>query len=256
MVGDIYRESAAEIADSLADMPDAPARARQELFLAILVLLRALRRRLYQALWEDIRVEVQATASRFEDLSSVYLENVIAREHAGAFGYLDRSLNSIQTLASSLRRDVGGLHLRSALGSSNVPAAERRRKLRERLVAILATNGRVYRYEPGYYAELVKTSASDAVTKTATLEQARVVGSDLVVIAGPSSEHGFCDRMVGKVFSVSGTHAVAKPLANAFGGPPWHPRCKHWLEVFDESSVTPEELAVLADTEDLVGGIL
>jgi hypothetical protein len=260
-----FRRYGIEIADHLSEMPKAKPAERRKLFLAIVLLLSNLRlflrRRLTQVFRDFAKAEQQRllASSNFPKealdaalLSDSQINLLTEAAYSSAVGYLGRSLTAIQGLASTLQTSNDPRALQRIVGKTDSPI-ETQKWLREKLVAILAANGRYYRYEPGYYAEIVRKATEGELSKRIVRTQARILGSDLVQIVGPESQHGFCAKVLNRVFSLSGTHAVAKPVSLIGGPAPFHISCTHSTVVFSEAGVSAAELLALTTIpEDLL----
>jgi hypothetical protein len=233
---DDFRTTAANLADHLADMSHEEPGKRRKHYIEILAILMLLRRRTSERLRRILRssaieehakllLQLPATAA----LTESQLEGIISAAFPGAMGFLERSISGIHRLASSLLTDRTGIVLKSAVGvDKNSP--DFRRRLRERLVSVLATDGRYRHYEPSYYAELVLVTTIGDLQKKIVRAQASNLSTDLVRIAGPDSKHGFCKAVLGRVFSISGTHSTYPSLAGLpNGGAPFHAFCSHYM---------------------------
>lgn len=136
-----------------------------------------------------------------------------------------------------------------AAGAASVASIRARaiNRMRSQLLQLLGANGRIYRYDLGYYVALAAHVFKGNLSHQISLTRASRLGSDLVQVSPQRSTIGdYCDLYRGKVFSISGTHRFANPLSLApAGGTPFHPWCHHWMIPFDESSVSPEKLREL-----------
>ena len=85
-----------------------------------------------------------------------------------------------------------------------------------------------------HYCELVaRTETRDAMVK-GTINRLNENGYDLVIVTGPPTDCEICAEFVGQVYSISGTHPRYPALAEAMGGPPYHPNCEHGLGAYVE----------------------
>lgn len=102
----------------------------------------------------------------------------------------------------------------------------------EHQVTVPTRGGNSRAFGLAYYLSIVLASAFGRARNLASLDTVRENDLDLVkVSANPSTIGDFCDAYAGKVFSVSGNHPTAPPLARTVaGGPPFHVNCLHWLE--------------------------
>ncbi len=252
-----YRDASVELAEKLTDLPKQDPNGRRRLYLAILLLLRRLRTSLFTELRAALRKAVQEQYARLQAesnlslsgpqiLSDVDLINIADDQNSQSFGYFERSLVSIRGLAASLQSGDESAITRF-LGISRSSTSNLKQKLRDGLIVVLAQNGRYYHYSPEYYAELVKQTAEASLSKTLSVEQARKAETDLVQIVGPPSEHALCAGLVGKIFSISGTHPIAPPLSMIGTGAPTHPFCRHRTVPLDVSQISHEEF--LKNTE-------
>lgn len=85
------------------------------------------------------------------------------------------------------------------------------------------------RWDLSTYARMcARTTASEAMSE-ATVNRALDDGEDLVRVSKHPHPHDICSRYEGRVFSISG-ESRRYPLLVA--RPPFHPNCRHRLEVF------------------------
>lgn len=258
-----FRKASIEIADRLSEMQQAEPRQRRKEYLAVLALLLLLRRNLYVWLKDFLRAFSRSENSKLvgltgqlADLSDSQLDAIAAGAFASAYGYFNRSITSIQSLASSLQTDRGAMALRRLVGNTQSPS-DIRRKLREKLVSVLAQNGRYFSYEPGYYAGMVSQAAEAKISESILDHQAQKIGSDLVQVMGPPSKHALCEKMRGRVFSLSGAHEFAEPASMVPGtAGRAHMNCKHYFRVVGPDEFDVSELRQLAhigpDLRDLL----
>lgn len=254
-----YRQHIYEIADHLADMPAAKPTERRHLYLDVLALLQALR----QVVWLRLSAVVRASArdeyakllehTNFSEdalaksaLSESQLAAIVMQSYLNASGYLNRSLSQIQAAASALRGASSDSVLRRLAGSSSISNSDLRKRLRERLGMTLASNGRTYSYEPGYYLRMVVGSAESTISRRIAELQSNLLDTDLIIVVGPSSQHAACENARNKVFSLSGTHSDAMPVSVLEnGGPTYHLGCRHQQIPFDRTAVSDAEFAEL-----------
>ena len=85
-----------------------------------------------------------------------------------------------------------------------------------------------------YYCELVARTATRQATVQGTIDRLSDNGLDLVVVVGPRDTCEICQEFVGQVYSISGRSEKYPSLAEAMGGPPYHPNCEHGLGAFVE----------------------
>lgn len=259
-----YRRQMHEIADRLADMSTAPQERRRTEYLAVLAMLMQLQRFLRVALSEVLRKAVVQEYQKIietsnfsdEDLKSArltqeQLDYFANSAYAGTAGFFLRSINNVQGLASALR-STQTRALQRVLGGPT-EASEIRKRLRERLGIVLATNGKYYHYEPGYYAKGVVSRAVSELSRKLVTEQARYLGTDLVQIVGPPSDHAECSDAINKVFSISGTDPQAPPLDDLrkIGGATFHFGCRHHQTIFDRSKVSESEFLAMTDWQGI-----
>ena len=111
-------------------------------------------------------------------------------------------------------------------------------------VHVINKNGVSMRFDADYYAGLVAQNERRQAMTSATITRTAQNGEDLVVVSSNFSTVGdFCDAYRGRIYSLSGTHPVAAPLAAIpNGGPPLHPSCRHsvhpWIAEFHDEAET------------------
>lgn len=175
---------------------------------------------------------------------------------------LTAAINSTEGVAVRLSRgvlsDVPAKHLArlqalrrqqvvSAATSTEPELAAIRLQLRETfrtsLVRVIGTNARTYAYDFKYYAALAVSQAKENTRTALATERVAAADHDLVQISkNPSLIGDYCDLYRGKVFSLSGSHAIFPPLSSApNGGPPFHPWCRHTIKPFDDSGMTDDQ---------------
>lgn len=164
-------------------------------------------------------------------------------------GRVDAALQSVSTLATRLVFAPDPLNVVDA-SSRNVyqrainagaSVAEARSKaltnFRDKVVlrpaAVQGASGLTRQYALTYYLGMLGTNAVTQAVNIAPKFVAIGSGLDLVRVSPQPSKHGdFCDAYAGRVFSLSGTHPVFPSIAlTPNGGPPYHPLCRHTLEV-------------------------
>lgn len=155
--------------------------------------------------------------------------------------------------ATVLREDEGRLRaalLAGAAGAAVVASVRAlvAERLREGMLELLGANGKMYRYDLGYYLSLAATGMKGALQSGLVLGASRALGLDLVQVSSqPSTIGDYCDLYRGKVFSVSGTHPIFPPLSVAPSkGTPFHPWCHHTMSLFDDSRMTAQQKRELA----------
>ena len=123
--------------------------------------------------------------------------------------------------------------------------------LEENWVGFVDKAGR--RWDLFNYAEmLTRTKVAEAESR-GTEDRLVANGLDLVQITSHNAED-WCSFYEGKVFSISGTHPMYPPLAQApNGGTPFHPRCRHREAPFIEKFHSPEELEAAKIDPSLLG---
>ena len=111
-------------------------------------------------------------------------------------------------------------------------AEEVRGQLTRGIVQITGRDGVSRQYMGDGYAGLVADHARQQAMSQGALYRISQNGEDLTMVSANFSLIGdFCDAYRGRVYSISGTHPVAPPLAALpNGGPPLHPRCLHVLQ--------------------------
>lgn len=126
------------------------------------------------------------------------------------------------------------------------------KSFRTGMIRVLGTNGKTYRYEPGYYVSLAADSLRGNVQAALVRSRAETLGVDLLQVSeNPSTIGDYCDLYRGKVFSISGTSSVYPPLAWApAGGTPFHPWCHHRMTPFSDANLTDAEKRHLANIPD------
>lgn len=161
----------------------------------------------------------------------------------GMLADVDKALASVRSLAQrGLDKEYVTMLSPSqitTLGADELgPAAAKAflEKATDHQVSIQLTGGRSRGFGLAYYLSIVLASAFGRARVKAGTDVVGAYGLDLVRVSpNPSTIGDFCDAYAGKVFSVSGTHAVAPPLAwTVGGGPPFHVNCLHWLEPLPE----------------------
>jgi hypothetical protein len=176
---------------------------------------------------------------------------------------INTAIGSIEAMVSRLvrgdasqvlREDSSKLTAALAAGAAGaaVVASIRARaidRLQDNLLSLLGANGRIYQYDLSYYMALSAQTMKGRAQKELVLRRAWTLGADLVqVSANPSTIGDYCDLYRGKVFSISGTHAIFPPLAHAPAkGTPFHPWCRHKMSIFDDTRLTEDQQRKLAD---------
>lgn len=94
------------------------------------------------------------------------------------------------------------------------------------------------------YAQTVARSTTREATNTATLNQLKYNGYDLVKMSQHNSPCPICAPLEGRVYSISGNDTRYPPLNKAYNGPyaNIHPNCRHVLTPYiEELADNPEE---------------
>jgi len=226
----------------------------------------------------ELRRELQSWSATYFATSAIELGNAIsddvrielpvasagARATARFMQETNKALTSIDALATRFanirlfnsdesRTDPTLVVLLGLTLASNTSLASVRTQLqdgvRKRLVSVLGSNGRLFRFDLEYYESLVAQQKEGEMQKAISISAARAKGTDLVRVSTNASTIGdYCDLYRGKVFSISGTDPDFPPLSLApNGGTPFHPWCHHTLSPFDDSGITDKERQELAD---------
>ena len=98
------------------------------------------------------------------------------------------------------------------------------------IVRIIGANGRARRYELDYYLRLLAHQLAGEMQRALALDRATAMGSDVVRVSNEETE-SFCRKFRGKTFSVSGLAPAPLLASTPNGGPPFHPWCRHRLEL-------------------------
>jgi len=103
-------------------------------------------------------------------------------------------------------------------------------------------NGR--NYDPAKYAEMVARTATREASNSASLNEAKAVGSDLVKMTSHSPTCEICGPLQGRVYSISGNSKDYPPLSVAFssGYNTVHPNCRHSVSAYIVELKTEEDL--------------
>lgn len=161
----------------------------------------------------------------------------------GMLADVDRALASVRVLAQrGLDREYVTMLSPSQIATLGpdelVPTAAKAflAKASEHQVSVPLSGGRSRAFGLAYYMSLVLASAFGRARVKASTDVAGTYGLDLVRVSpNPSTIGDFCDAYAGKVFSISGNHPVAPPIAQTVGGgPPFHVNCLHWVEPLPE----------------------
>ena len=178
-------------------------------------------------------------------------------------GFMSKARSSVEQLASkifrspALEREFPGLaakvqrQVAVGLAEGTTTAATRSRiaamlrpQFVDGVVSVIGKGGRRFSFPLDYYAGMVAQATKRQANSVAVLTRAQEAAHDLVrVSTNPSKTGDWCDAYRGRVFSISGAHPVFPPLsALPNGGPPFHPWCRHSLEVFVEQFHTPAQI--------------
>lgn len=126
------------------------------------------------------------------------------------------------------------------------------RKLHEEgLVQVTASNGKTYSFSLADYAKMVIDAVRTQLEVQGAIDVATETGNDLVRISNNPSMHGdWCELYRGRVYSISGNHPVFPPLASLpNGGAPFHPHCRHVIEIFRPGDFTASEISDMRTEE-------
>jgi hypothetical protein len=144
--------------------------------------------------------------------------------------------NEFPQLAFKAQRQVAvGLAAGEATSQIRGKIAELLRpQFRDGLVSVVGHGGRRFTFPMNYYAGMVASATKRQARTVATITRAREANHDLVrVSANPSKTGDWCDAYRGRVFSISGAHPLYPALDSLpNGGPPFHPWCRHSLQIF------------------------
>lgn len=256
-LADVYGRVSESLADLLATMlVTTSASARQKMHTEVLRRLRELEsqtqawvRAYAAAMLEEERDQLGILL--LLGLSVAQRDKLVAdaanQAQAAILARLTTAIGSVRALAASANSGISPIAMQAAVDAaraSSSAALGLRGDLRQKLVSVLTTNGKLVRFEPSYYAALTAFMeigfAAQEVTKAA-MEEA---GRDLVRISpNPSTIGDYCDMYRGKVFSLSGNHPDVPPLSLVpSGNVPMHPWCHHRLLPYDEVGKTSSQL--------------
>lgn len=266
-------EAADEIAGYMAEMATEEDR-RDFLYYAVLAILAMLRTRFREWLDNSLRnLFIEADNAAIADLGAAgvlstpqwndIMESVFQSLRTEAEDGFDKSLDSIKTMASRFRR--GSIpedlqqkrEINTGLSATILVSLHRSRlrpRIRDSLVRITGSDGRVHKFELSYFANLVAVNAKFSAFSRAAVARSGLNGHDLVQCSPqPSTIGDFCDAYRGQVFSISGADPDYPPMSSMpGGGAPMHPRCHHYLIPYTggkkASKEIPASLAQLGPT--------
>lgn len=160
------------------------------------------------------------------------------------FGYLHLSSLHSERQASHFSRKISTFLAKAfasikALGSrivsGNLHDLETEDKAREffkkKIVSIIASNGRLYRYSLGYYVSLVFHQILSEHRTAVILDKAMINGSNIVSVSCDlDSAESPCSIYAGQ-YSLLKHKDLLSYRTHAGGGPPYHPWCSAVLEI-------------------------
>jgi hypothetical protein len=100
-------------------------------------------------------------------------------------------------------------------------------------VPVLCKDGKIRKYDPSYYSDLVARTMTRAAASQGTLDNTRAWGVDLVQFSDHANECEVCQPLEAKIFSISGKHPKYPKLTPS-ETPPIHPNCKHVIVPYVE----------------------
>jgi len=266
---DLYSVMAARLSDGFEDMVDEEDPSKKFLlYTAVLALLLLLFQRSEE--WAQTNVALylrQADERATRSLSAIRPGTVfdpglnrtafrtITKDTVGHFfkarnlleQYLGRVFRSL-----GLEQDFAFFANQIRSGDPTATPDQLNRKLKKKLVrdfraapvTVIGKNGKPFSYPLPYYAAMVAHNAKFQVQSLTAINRALEVGHDLVQISPQPSLHGdWCDAYRGKVFSISGAtpgFATLDQLPN--NGAPFHPWCRHTMQIYDPTGKGREEL--------------
>ncbi len=157
------------------------------------------------------------------------------------------------TLALQAQRQVS---LSLSAGEALVQTEQRitlllRQRFQTNVVSILGSDGKRYRFGLDFYSAMVAQNTRAQAGATAAILRARQTGHDLVRISSQKSLNGdWCDAYRGRVYSLSGESAVY-PWVGMIpnGGPPFHPWCRHSMNIFIPAFHSEAQQRAFANTQ-------
>lgn len=205
-----------------------------------------------------------------EFLASQIDETALEALAQGIRGPLEKARQSIEFQATkvlrstSLAREFPALALQAqrkiplnlSAGEAALETERRitsllREQFQTKAVSILGSDGRRYRFGFDFYSAMVAQNTRAQAGSTAAILRARQAGHDLVRISANKSLHGdWCDAYRGRVYSLSGEHRVypwVGLIPNA--GPPFHPWCRHSMNIFIPAFHSGEQQRAFANTQ-------
>ncbi len=276
-VVDLYSVMAPRLEDAFEDMLDEDDPNKKFLaYTAILALLLLLFQR--SEAWVQTNVTFylrQADASAIRSLSAIRPGTVfdpglntstfrtITRDATGHFfkarNLLEQYLGRVYR-ALDLEQEFAVIANQIRAGDPTADLEQLNRKVRKQLVrdfrkapvTVIGKGGKIFRYPLDYYAAMVAHNAKFQAQSLTVINRALEVGHDLVQISPQPSLHGdWCDAYRGRVFSISGAtpgFATLDQLPNS--GAPFHPWCRHTMQIFDPAGKTRAELLALGNVDE------
>jgi hypothetical protein len=205
-----------------------------------------------------------------EFLAPTIDETAIEALSLGIRGPLEKARQSIEVQATkllrstSLAREFPELALQTQRNIPlSLPAAEvsvqteqqisllLRERFQIKVVSILGSDGRRHRFGLDFYSAMVAQNTKAQASSAASILRARQTGHDLVRISAQKSLNGdWCDAYRGRVYSLSGespTYPWVGMIPN--GGPPFHPWCRHSMDIFIPAFHSEAEQRAFANTQ-------
>jgi hypothetical protein len=92
-------------------------------------------------------------------------------------------------------------------------------------VEITSKSGKVIRYTPEYYSEMVARTELKTMETQATIDATVAAGGDLVMFSEHANPCEICAQYEGNIYSISGNHPVYPQIDQPI---PVHPNCEHY----------------------------
>lgn len=197
-------------------------------------------------------------------------EAALAALAQGIRGPLEKARQSIEFQATKLVRSTSltsefpmlalqakrGLSVNLSTAEVAVQTEQRivislRERFQTKIVSVLGSDGKRYRFGFDFYSAMVAQNTRAQASATAAILRARQTGHDLVRVSANKSLHGdWCDAYRGRVYSLSGENPIY-PWVGMIpnGGPPFHPWCRHSMDIFIPEFHSEEERRAFANTQ-------
>lgn len=118
-----------------------------------------------------------------------------------------------------------------------------------KFIKVIDKNGKPIRYRPDTYSEMVARTRLAEAQSVATIQTVQDYGGDLVRVSDHNTLTPFDMQFEGRVFSISGTHAVYPLLVEIT---PFHPNCLHRLSAFVEARTPARQEAQEASINESI----